>query len=180
MFTLGQAGKPEHVLMPGDIPVIHVDRGGQVTYHGPGQIVAYPLLDLKRLKIGVRDYVCKIEQAIIDTWPSGTSKGAPRGRARRLRQRRQGRRARHPRAPRLHLPRPGLQHRQRKHRTVPAHQSCGYQGLEVVAMGDLAGPSRWTRSSRCAGADGETVRPVAMRQDAALPELLAALSRHRR
>lgn len=67
VFTLGQAGKPEHVLMPGDIPVIHVDRGGQVTYHGPGQIVVYPLLDLRRLKIGVREYVCKIEQAVIDT-----------------------------------------------------------------------------------------------------------------
>ena len=67
VFTLGQAGKPEHVLMPGDIPVIHVDRGGQVTYHGPGQIVAYPLLDLKRLKIGVREYVHRIEQAVIDT-----------------------------------------------------------------------------------------------------------------
>ena len=67
VFTLGQAGKPEHVLMPGDIPVIHVDRGGQVTYHGPGQLVAYPLLDIKRLKVGVRDYVCRIEQAIIDT-----------------------------------------------------------------------------------------------------------------
>jgi lipoyl(octanoyl) transferase len=67
VFTLGQAGKPEHVLMPGDIPVIHVDRGGQVTYHGPGQIVAYPLLDLKRLKVGVREYVDRIEQAVIDT-----------------------------------------------------------------------------------------------------------------
>ena len=67
VFTLGQAGKPEHVLAPGDIPVIHVDRGGQVTYHGPGQIVLYPLLDLRRLKIGVREYVCRIEQAIIDT-----------------------------------------------------------------------------------------------------------------
>ena len=67
VFTLGQAGKPEHVLMPGEIPVLHVDRGGQVTYHGPGQIVAYPLLDLKRLKIGVREYVHRIEQAIIDT-----------------------------------------------------------------------------------------------------------------
>ena len=67
VFTLGQAGKPEHVLVPGDIPVIHVDRGGQVTYHGPGQIVAYPLLDLKRLKIGVREYVHRIEQAVIDT-----------------------------------------------------------------------------------------------------------------
>ena len=67
VFTLGQAGKEEHVLAPGDIPVLHVDRGGQVTYHGPGQIVVYPLLDLRRLGIGVRDYVCRIEQAIIDT-----------------------------------------------------------------------------------------------------------------
>jgi lipoyl(octanoyl) transferase len=67
VFTLGQAGKPEHVLAPGDIPVLKVDRGGQVTYHGPGQLVAYPLLDLRRLGIGVRDYVCRIEQALIDT-----------------------------------------------------------------------------------------------------------------
>ena len=67
VFTLGQAGKPEHVLMPGDIPVVHVDRGGQVTYHGPGQIVAYPLLDLRRLKLGVREFVHRIEQAVIDT-----------------------------------------------------------------------------------------------------------------
>ncbi|HEU4773153.1 MAG TPA: lipoyl(octanoyl) transferase LipB, partial [Lysobacter sp.] len=67
VFTLGQAGKPEHVLMAGDIPVIQVDRGGQVTYHGPGQLVLYPLLDLRRLKVGVREYVCRIEQSIIDT-----------------------------------------------------------------------------------------------------------------
>nr|WP_255783865.1 lipoyl(octanoyl) transferase LipB [Lysobacter chinensis] len=67
VFTLGQAGKPEHVLMPGDIPVIHVDRGGQVTYHGPGQIVLYPLLDLRRLGVGVKEYVCRVEQAMIDT-----------------------------------------------------------------------------------------------------------------
>jgi len=67
VFTLGQAGKPEHVLNAGNIPVLHVDRGGQVTYHGPGQIVLYPLLDLRRLGIGVRDYVSHIEQALIDT-----------------------------------------------------------------------------------------------------------------
>lgn len=67
VFTLGQAGRPEHVLAPGDIPVIHVDRGGQVTYHGPGQIVAYPLLNLRRLGVGVRELVRRIEQAIIDT-----------------------------------------------------------------------------------------------------------------
>jgi lipoyl(octanoyl) transferase len=67
VFTLGQAGKPEHVLAPGAIPVVHVDRGGQVTYHGPGQVVAYPLLDLRRLHVGVRELVRRIEQAIIDT-----------------------------------------------------------------------------------------------------------------
>lgn len=67
VFTLGQAGKPEHVLAAGDIPVLQVDRGGQVTYHGPGQIVLYPLLDLRRLGIGVKEYVCRIEQAMIDT-----------------------------------------------------------------------------------------------------------------
>jgi lipoyl(octanoyl) transferase len=67
VFTLGQAGKWEHVLMPGIIPVIPVDRGGQVTYHGPGQIVAYPLLDLRRLGLGVREFVNRIEQAVIDT-----------------------------------------------------------------------------------------------------------------
>lgn len=67
VFTQGQAGKAEHVLAAGDIPVVQVDRGGQVTYHGPGQLVVYPLLDLRRLGIGVREYVCRIEQAIIDT-----------------------------------------------------------------------------------------------------------------
>jgi len=65
VFTQGQAGKAEHVLAPGSIPVIQVDRGGQVTYHGPGQIVAYPLVDIGRKGIGVRDFVCRIEEAII-------------------------------------------------------------------------------------------------------------------
>lgn len=67
VYTLGQAGKPEHVLMPGDIPVIRCNRGGQVTYHGPGQLVAYPLIDIRRLGLGVRELVNRIEQAIIDT-----------------------------------------------------------------------------------------------------------------
>ncbi|MEO8010015.1 MAG: lipoyl(octanoyl) transferase LipB [Dokdonella sp.] len=67
VFTLGQAGKLEHVLAAGDIPVVKVERGGQVTYHGPGQIVAYPLLDLRRLGIGVRELVNRIEQVMIDT-----------------------------------------------------------------------------------------------------------------
>ena len=67
VFTLGQAGRMEHVLAPGAIPVIAVERGGQVTYHGPGQIVGYPLLDLRRLGIGIRELVNRIEQAMIDT-----------------------------------------------------------------------------------------------------------------
>ena len=66
VFTQGQAGRAEHILAPGDIPVIQVDRGGQVTYHGPGQIVAYPLIDIGRLELSVRKLVTGIEQAIID------------------------------------------------------------------------------------------------------------------
>ena len=66
VYTLGKNGKAEHVLDPAGIPVVNSDRGGQVTYHGPGQVVVYTLLDLKRLKIGVRDLVTLIEQTIID------------------------------------------------------------------------------------------------------------------
>lgn len=65
VFTQGQAGKPEHLLMPGEIPVVQTDRGGQVTYHGPGQLVLYPLLDVRRGKLGVRDLVTALEQAVI-------------------------------------------------------------------------------------------------------------------
>ncbi|WP_455914677.1 lipoyl(octanoyl) transferase LipB [Pseudomonas syringae] len=66
VFTQGQSGKPEHLLLPGDIPVVQVDRGGQVTYHGPGQLVAYLLLDVRRLGFGVRDLVTRIERSLID------------------------------------------------------------------------------------------------------------------
>ena len=141
VFTLGQAGRPEHVLAPGDIPVVRVDRGGQVTYHGPGQIVAYPLLDLRRLKLGVRDYVCRIEQAVIDTLGEWNIEG----------RRREG-------APGVYVNGAkiaALGIRVRRgccfhglafniamdlepfHRINP----CGYAGLEVVAMADLGGPS---------------------------------------
>ena len=65
VFTQGQAGKAEHVLAPGDIPVIQVDRGGQVTYHGPGQWVLYLLIDLRRRHLGVRDLVTLIEQSLV-------------------------------------------------------------------------------------------------------------------
>ncbi len=66
VFTQGQAGKPEHLLLTGDIPVVQSDRGGQVTYHGPGQIVGYVLFDIKRADYGVRDLVSAIENAIIE------------------------------------------------------------------------------------------------------------------
>lgn len=66
VFTQGQAGKAEHLLAPGDIPVVPVDRGGQVTYHGPGQQMLYVLLDIKRRKVGVRQLVTALEQCIVD------------------------------------------------------------------------------------------------------------------
>ncbi|WP_312481948.1 lipoyl(octanoyl) transferase LipB [Stutzerimonas nitrititolerans] len=66
VFTQGQAGKAEHLLLPGDIPVVQADRGGQVTYHGPGQLVGYLLLDVRRLGFGVRELVNRIEHSLID------------------------------------------------------------------------------------------------------------------
>jgi len=141
VFTLGQAGKPEHVLMPGDIPVLHVDRGGQVTYHGPGQIVAYPLLDLKRLKVGVREYVHRIEQAIIDTlgdWniDAARREGAPGVYVAGAKVAALGIRVR--RGCTFH----GLAFNiamdlEPFHRINP----CGYAGLQVTSMADLGGPS---------------------------------------
>ncbi|MDQ7760215.1 lipoyl(octanoyl) transferase LipB [Xanthomonas sontii] len=141
VFTLGQAGKPEHVLAPGDISVLQVDRGGQVTYHGPGQLVVYPLLDLRRLHIGVRDYVCRIEQAIIDTLDEWNILG----------ERRDG-------APGVYVGGAkvaALGIRVRRGCTFhglsfnvamdlePFHRinPCGYQGLQVTAVLDLGGPS---------------------------------------
>jgi lipoyl(octanoyl) transferase len=66
-YTQGLAGKPEHLLDPGEIPIVPTERGGQVTYHGPGQVVAYPLVDLKRLGVFVKEYVFRLESALIQT-----------------------------------------------------------------------------------------------------------------
>jgi lipoyl(octanoyl) transferase len=141
VFTLGQAGKPEHVLLPGDIPVLRVDRGGQVTYHGPGQLVAYPLLDLRRLGLGVRELVCRIEQATIDSLAEWGIRGE-----------------RVPGAPGIYVDGAkvmalGL----RVRRGCSFHglafnvamdlspyariNPCGYQGLAVTQLLDLGGPS---------------------------------------
>ena len=82
VYTQGVAGKAEHMLDAQGIPVVRTERGGQVTYHGPGQVVAYPLLDLRRLGIYVKEYVFRIEEAVIDTlWAHGVVghrvRGAP-------------------------------------------------------------------------------------------------------
>ncbi len=78
VFTQGQAGKAVHLLAPGDIPVVAVDRGGQVTYHGPGQQVGYLMIDLKRKNLGVRALVSAIEEAIVDLAAGSGIKAAPR------------------------------------------------------------------------------------------------------
>ena len=78
VFTQGIAGKEEHLLAPGEIEVIRTDRGGQVTYHGPGQLVIYLLIDLTRRKLGVRNLVSVIEQAIVRTLAQGGIEAAPR------------------------------------------------------------------------------------------------------
>lgn len=77
VFTQGVAGKAEHLLAPGDVPVVQVDRGGQVTYHGPGQWVGYLLVDLRRRKMGVRALVDVIEQAIVETLAKSGIAAAP-------------------------------------------------------------------------------------------------------
>lgn len=78
VYTQGQAGKAEHILAPGDIPVIQVDRGGQVTYHGPGQLVVYLMIDLGRRKLGVRALVDAIEQGIVGALAELRIDAAPR------------------------------------------------------------------------------------------------------
>lgn len=175
VFTLGQAGKPEHVLMPGEIPVIHVDRGGQVTYHGPGQIVAYPLLDLKRLKIGVRDYVCKIEQAVIDTlaeWNiEGARKdGAPGVYVNGAKVAALGIRVR--RGCAFH----GLAFNIAGESVAPFGRinPCGYEGLQVVAMSDLGGPSSLDAVKPVLLGTLATQFGLEWHTEAALPALLAA------
>ncbi len=78
VYTQGQAGKPEHLLAPGDIPVIQVERGGQVTYHGPGQLVVYLMINLRRQGLGVRDLVTAMERALVDVLASYGVEAAPK------------------------------------------------------------------------------------------------------
>ena len=78
VFTLGLNTKPEHLLAPGDIPVVQIDRGGQVTYHGPGQLMVYPLIDIRRASIGVRDLVTALEQCVVDLAADNSIEAASR------------------------------------------------------------------------------------------------------
>ena len=142
VFTLGQAGKWEHVLAPGDIPVVPVDRGGQVTYHGPGQIVAYPLVDLRRSGVGVREFVHRIEQAIIDTlahWNVMAERkaGAPGVYVAGAKVAALGLRVR--RGCTFHGLAFNVAMDLEPFRRI---NPCGFQGLEVVQLADLGGPSR--------------------------------------
>ena len=141
VYTQGLAGKADHLLNPGTIAVVQTNRGGQVTYHGPGQIVAYPLFDLKRMKTGVREYVCRIEQSMIDTMAEWNihaerKQGAPGVYVAGAKVGALGIRVR--RGCTFH----GLAFNidmdlEPWHRINP----CGYQGLQVTTLADLGGPS---------------------------------------
>ena len=163
VYTQGQAGKPEHVLAAGDIPVIATDRGGQVTYHGPGQVVAYPLIDLRRAGYFVKELVWRMEEAVLAVLASYRIAGhrlpgapgiyvrlhAPSDPALRA--------ASHPQRPDFaglgKIAALGLKvHRHCSYHGVALNVAmdlepftrinpCGYAGLQVVALSDLGGPS---------------------------------------
>ncbi len=116
VYTQGQAGKAEHLFNPGEIPVVASDRGGQVTYHGPGQLVAYPLLDLKRLKIGVRELVTRLENSVIDFLAAYDTQSAPKAEA------------------------PGVYVKGKKIASLGlrVRRSCSYHGLAVNIQMDLS------------------------------------------
>jgi lipoyl(octanoyl) transferase len=141
VFTLGMNARPEHLLAPGDIPVVQIDRGGQVTYHGPGQLVVYPLIDLDRAGLGVRSLVEGIERAIVATaalWgieatgrrdAPGVYVGARKLASVGLRIRRGC--SYHGLALNVAMDLEPFQ------RINP----CGYAGLEMTQLGDLGGPA---------------------------------------
>ena len=141
VFTMGMNAKVEHLLAPGDIPVVNIDRGGEVTFHGPGQLVVYPLIDLQRHRLGVRTLVEGIEHAVIETvaqWgiEARGDRSAPGVYA-------QGRK----------LASIGLRIRRgRSYHGLSLNVAmdlepfrrinpCGYAGLEMTQVGDLGGPA---------------------------------------
>jgi len=141
VFTLGMNASAAHVLAPGDIPVVQIDRGGQVTYHGPGQLVVYPLIDLRRAKLGVRDIVTALEKCVIQLAAEFGVSAAARKEAPGIyvagkklgsvgiRIRRHS--SYHGLAVNVNLDLEPFQ------RINP----CGYQGLQMTQLGELGGPS---------------------------------------
>lgn len=116
VFTQGQAGKPEHLLAATDIPIVQSDRGGQVTYHGPGQLVVYPLVDLRRLKLGVRELVTRIELSVVDFLAEFGIKAVPRADA------------------------PGVYVERKKIASLGlrVRRGCAYHGVAINIEGDLS------------------------------------------
>ncbi len=147
VFTLGMNASTAHVLAPGDIPVVQIDRGGQVTYHGPGQLVVYPLVDLRRAKLGVRDIVSALERSVIQlAGEIGISAEARRG------------------APGIYVAGKKLGSvgiRIRRHSSYhglavnvnldlePFQRinPCGYQGLQMTQLAELGGPDSVDRAA---------------------------------
>ena len=141
VFTLGQAGKPEHLLDPGDIPVIQADRGGQVTYHGPGQLIAYLLIDLRRRRMGVRQLVTLLELSVVELLAQYGIDAAPQQSApgvyvdgRKIAS--LGLRVR--RGCSFHGLSLNVAMQLEPFRRI---NPCGYPGLEVVQLADLGGPT---------------------------------------
>jgi lipoyl(octanoyl) transferase len=121
VFTQGQAGKEEHLLMPGDIPVVQVDRGGQVTYHGPGQIVGYPMIDIKRRNIGVRVLVTALENCMIHALSLVGIASYAR-----------------PDAPGVYVARAGGGHAKIGSLGIRVRRGCSYHGLSLNVAMDLS------------------------------------------
>jgi lipoyl(octanoyl) transferase len=164
VFTQGLAGRPEHVLGAGDIPVVQTQRGGQVTYHGPGQVVAYPLVDLQRLGIYVKEYVYRLEEACCTPWPTVGVTGhrvrsapgiyvrladpfdhavlKPAAPGRPVPRPGQDRRAGHQGHAALRLPRPGAQ-RGDGPGALRRINPCGYAGLPTVDLRSLGVQVAW-------------------------------------
>lgn len=153
VFTLGVAGKAEHLLAPGDIPVLPVDRGGQVTYHGPGQLMAYCLLDLRRLGLGVRELVKRLEQVGIELLTEYAIDA----------ERREGA--------------PGLYVAGRKILAIGirVRRGCSFHGIALNANMDL---SPFTRINPCGYRGLETTQIAAFDDPPALIQLAREYTRH--
>lgn len=146
VFTLGQAGKRHHILHDSDIPVLQTDRGGQVTYHGPGQLVAYPLLNLKRRKLGVRELVSRIEASVVRLLASYSIDSAPRADA------------------------PGVYVGQQKIASLGlrVRKGCSFHGVAINIAADLAA---FQQINPCGYAGLEMVNLASLTQRVDLPDM---------